>query len=295
MTLRGYHRVMRFVVFAALLLLGACQPLPHPFADDRPPVNSDILTPPDSAGIIVEPVAGAPEPTAHDLATAMANAFQKEDILASTEARNRNSFRLASSASTADNGDGNLRVTVNWQLHEPGGTVFGQQESTAVMPAAAWKAGGLGVAVLAQPPAPVFAKLIQTRAPTAVGGLDPLIAVRTVTGAPGDGGHALTSAMSDALRHANLLLAETPQATPNFIVEGKVEMSAPDGGRQKIKISWVLRRANGEQIGQVNQENAVAAGSLNGPWGLTAFDVANSAAPGITALIDEARRAAARS
>ncbi len=286
---------MRFIGLAALLLLGACQPLPHPFADDRPPPNSDILTPPDSAGIVVEIVTGAPEPAAHDLAQAMAIALQKEDVLASTEARNRNSFRLSGSAVTTEAGNGNLRVTVTWAMHEPGGKTLDQQESNSVMPAAAWKQGGPVVAVLAQQSAAGFAKLIETRAPTVVGGLDPLVAVRTVTGAPGDGGHALTSAMTDALRHANLAMAENPQAKPNFIVEGWVEMSAPDAGKQKIKIAWVLRKGTGEQIGQVNQENAVAAGSLNGAWGLTAFDVANSAAPGITALIEEAKRAAARS
>ena len=42
----------------------------------------------------------------------------------------------------------------------------------------------------------------------------------------------------------------------------------------------------------MKQENDVAAGSLDKVWGLTAYDVANAAAPGITALIDEAKRAA---
>jgi len=39
----------------------------------------------------------------------------------------------------------------------------------------------------------------------------------------------------------------------------------------------------------------VPAGSLDGAWGLTAYDVANAAAPGIAALIAELQKADARS
>src|SRR5882757_8616037 len=98
----GYHPAMHIVALVALLLLAACQPLPHPFAHDTPPPNSPILTPPDSAGIMVEPVAGAPEPTAHDLAAAMAKALRDDDVPASTNASNRGSYRLAGSAVTKE-------------------------------------------------------------------------------------------------------------------------------------------------------------------------------------------------
>ena len=57
---------MRRLLFLALI--AACQPLPHPFADDVPPPSAPMLSPPDSAGIIVAPVAGAPAPIAGELA-----------------------------------------------------------------------------------------------------------------------------------------------------------------------------------------------------------------------------------
>ena len=98
--------------------------------------------------------------------------------------------------------------------------------------------------------------------------------------------------MAAALRRAQVSLADFPGAVPNYVVEVVVAMAPPVSGTQKVSIDWTLNRPDGSQIGQVKQENAVAAGSLNKVWGLTAYDAANAAAPGITALIDRAKRAA---
>ena len=63
----------------------------------------------------------------------------------------------------------------------------------------------------------------------------------------------------------------------------------PTAGRQHVKVSWALQRADGSEIGEVSQENAVPAGSLDGPWGDIAFAVANAAAPGVAELIQRAK------
>lgn len=281
---------MRLVVFVALLLLAACQPLPHPFADDMPPPNSPILTPPDSVGILVEPVAGAPEPAAHDLAAAMALALQKEDVPASTQARNRGSYRLSGKASASDTGGKTLQIVVLWQMMAPDGRTLSSQESRQLLAEADWQQGGKAVTELARQSAPTLAKVVQTTAPSPLLGSDPLIAVQPVTGAPGDGSRSLARAMADALKRANLALAEKPEDKPTFLVQGKVDLGPAAGGKQPIKISWTLRRVDGGQVGEVKQENAIAAGSLDGAWGLTAYDVANAAAPGIAALIAELQK-----
>ncbi len=286
---------MRFTALAALLLLTACQPLPHPFADDQPPPNSPVLTPPDSAGIVVEKVKGAPDPTARDLSAAMAKALQDNDVPASTDASNRGSFHLTGTATANDVGGGNVRVTIAWEMHEPSGKLLNRRDSSLVIPAVAWQRGGSGVAEIARQSAPAFAKLVESNVPAPAAGTDPLIAVRGVTGAPGDGGEALARAMTEALRHAQLALADKPGDQPNLVVQGTVTVAPATGGKQQIKISWSLLRPDGGKLGEVNQENAVPSGSLDGAWGLTAYDIANAAAPGIAALIAEARRRAAAS
>jgi len=140
---------MRFAVIAALVLLSACQPLPHPFADDRPSPNAPILTPPDSAGVVVMPVSGAPEPASHDLASAMATALQDQDVPASTEASNKHSYRLQGAATTQEIGGGNLSVTIAWEMREADGTVRSSQQTTQVLSQAAWKQGGTGISEIA--------------------------------------------------------------------------------------------------------------------------------------------------
>ncbi len=286
---------MRFAVAAALFLLAACQPLPRPFAQDVPPPNSEILTPPDSAGVMVEAIDGAPEPAAHDLAGLMAKALQDDDVPASTAASNRGSYRLTGKADAKDVGNGNVLVTIAWQMHDSQGVPVSRQDAALTIPATVWRQGGKGLTELARQSAPFLAKMVESTAPAPLASSDPLIGVRLVTGAPGDGGESLTHAMADALRRAKLVLAEKPGDKPNFFVQGEVAVAPPAGGKQEIKISWSLLRPDGGQIGQVKQENAVPAGSLDGPWGLTAYDVANAAAPGIAALIAEIHRTAAPS
>ncbi|HEX4192541.1 MAG TPA: hypothetical protein VHY80_05560 [Stellaceae bacterium] len=285
---------MRFpLIVVSLLALAACQPLPHPFEDTGPPPNSPLITPPDSAGIVVLPVAGAPGTTAHDLADAMATALQDNDVPAGTEARNRGSYVLQGKATPKGMPDGKMQVTIVWAMNGPDGKAVGQQEINATMTASAWQDGGAGITNLVDPAAPALAKLIQSNIPMPVNaGSDPLIAVHLGKGAPGDGGQALATAMSAALRRAQVSLADFPGAVPNYIVEVTVGVTPPAAGQQKVSIDWTLHNPDGSQIGQVKQENNVEAGSLDKVWGLTAYDAANAAAPGITALIDEAKRGA---
>jgi hypothetical protein len=286
---------MRFPFVVALLLaLAACQPLPHPFEDTGPPPNSPLITPPDSAGIVVLPVTGAPGTTAHDLADAMATALQDNDVPAGTEARNRGSYVLQGKATTQGMPDGTMQVTVVWAMSGPDGKATGQQQASATMTASAWQDGGAGITNLVSPAAPALAKLIQSNIPmpVAAAGSDPLIAVHLAKGAPGDGSQALATAMSAALRRAQVSLADFPGAVPNYVVEVTVGITPPVAGQQKVSIDWALNKPDGSQIGHVKQENNVEAGSLDKVWGLTAYDAANAAAPGITALIDEAKRGA---
>lgn len=287
---------MRFPAIVALLLaLSACQPLPHPFADTTPPPNSPLMTPPDSAGIMVEPVGGAPEVTATDLADAMATALQDNDVPASTDARNRQSYVVRGKATVTDAGAGKVHIVVAWEMHAADGAMTGQQIASTTMTQSAWRDGGAGITELVGSAAPALAKLIESKAPIPTQSADdPLVAVHLATGAPGDGGQALATAMAAALRRSQLSLADFPGATPSFIVEAAVAVAPPVSGKQQVSIAWTLHRPDGAQIGQVKQENAVDAGSLDKVWGLTAYDAANAAAPGIAALIDEAKRTAAR-
>jgi len=283
---------MRRLCLALLLLAAACQPLPHPFAEDPTLPDPKALRPPDSAGILVLPVAGAPSPMAEQLADAMAKALRGADVPASTTAQNRGSYRLVANAEEKPLGAGHSVVTIAWRLEDSAGAYVGQHDETAETASAMWRGGDAPFAAnLANAAAPAIAALVEGDAPLPLVTVNPILAVRGVSGAPGDGGATLSRAIGNALQRANVEVAARPDAKARFVLTGRVEVSPPDAGKQKVKVSWILAQPDGQQIGTVNQENAVPAGSLDGAWGDVAFAVAQAAAPGIATLIEHAKMA----
>jgi hypothetical protein len=276
---------MRRLLPLLALWAAACQPLPHPFASDVPPPA--LLSPRDSAGIYVAPVAGAPQPVAGDLAEAMAKALRDADIPASTRGRNKGSYELRGEAREATLPGDRVEVTVDWQLLAADGRTLGHAPSAAEQPAGGSDTVAPAIAAAATP---AIRRLVQDEPPVAAAQPDPAVSLRPVIGAPGDGGRSLTRAMEEALRRARVALAAPSGDAPSFVLTGTVTMSPADASKQQhVRIGWALLRRDGSEIGQVSQENAVPAGSLDGAWGDIAYAVATAAAPGVVALIERAK------
>jgi hypothetical protein len=75
----------------------------------------------------------------------------------------------------------------------------------------------------------------------------------------------------------------------SFDVQGSVELSPPEQGRQRIVIRWFVKRADGTQVGDLEQANTVAAGSVEGNWDKLAPLVALAAVDSIIELISRER------
>jgi hypothetical protein len=272
---------------ALLLGLAGCQPLPQPFAEDAPPSDAPIMTLKDSAGIVVQPVAGGPVP----LAEAMADALRSADVPASTQNSNRGSYVLAGSAEERPLAGERARITLPWALRGPDGSDAGTYDQVTESNVARWRGGDATLLKeLVGAAAPAIAEMLQEEGAIGVDA-EQRVAVPPVTGAPGDGTRSLARAMELALRQASISVIEgDAPAGKHFSVAGKVAMAPAAEGKQKVTVSWTLLDPDGGQIGQVNQENAVAAGSLNGRWGDVAYAVAKSAADGIVALLDHLKK-----
>jgi hypothetical protein len=279
---------LRFACVLLVLALAACQGggLSSPVSHAN--VVTPTLTPPDSAGILVLPVSGAPSPAATDIAQAMADALQQEDVPASTSASNQRSFRLSSTVTTLAAGDSGDAIIISWTLNDANGRKLGGTESNTTASEQSWRLGGDDIArALANPAAPTLAKLIESDAPLPQGNASPVVALGDVSGAPGDGDTALARAMGAALGRVHVELAD-PGGKPDYTLSGTVEVSPPSGPNQTVKLSWALLRPDGSEVGRVNQENAVPAGSLDRFWGDIAYAVTNAAAPGVRQLIEQA-------
>lgn len=254
-----------------LFLLAACQPLPHPFADDAP-----LQSPRDGVGILVRPVAGAPAPLAAKLAETMAAALRDREIPASTQGHNKGSYELVAAAHDEPREASGSSLVVDWELRAADGKPVGHGSASG------------DTTDIAAAAAPGIARLIQDDPPVTAAGADAAVGLRPITGAPGDGGRALLRAMNDALRRVHVALAAQP-GQESFVLTGAVTLSSARAGQQQVKVHWALLHADGREVGQVDQQNAVPAGSLDGAWGDVAYYVANAAAPGIAALIERAK------
>ena len=110
------------------------------------------------------------------------------------------------------------------------------------------------------------------------------VAVPQVTGAPGAGNKELTKAMRQVLRDAGWPVLNAPRADA-ITLQGRVTISAAQGGNQQVKVVWEALPPKGQSLGEVKQDNAVPAGSLDKSWGKDADYVSQAAAEGIFKLI----------
>jgi hypothetical protein len=114
------------------------------------------------------------------------------------------------------------------------------------------------------------------------------VAVPMVKGAKGSGNAELTGVMRQVLADAGWPVLEKPQADALLII-GQVSMAPPSGASQVVKITWTAQTPKGKKLGEIAQENAVPAGSLDNLWGENAGYAAEAAAEGIFKLIQQFR------
>jgi hypothetical protein len=114
------------------------------------------------------------------------------------------------------------------------------------------------------------------------------VAVLPVIGAKGQGNAELTSAMRKVLKDAGWPVLNAPRADA-LSIQGRVVLDAAAGGQQPVHLSWVVTTPKGKSLGDVKQNNAVPAGSLDQGWGEAAGFATQAAATGIFKLIERYR------
>ena len=245
-----------------------------------------LLEQSDHGGIVVLAISGVSDPLAYGMAARMAKALRDLNVPAATGGGNRRSRFLQGWASEQPGGGGRVRVEVVWDLFDADGAVIGSHTVRRETVRYRWVGGDRGLLdELATAAAPPIVALLQGPpiADQAAALYLPLH-VAAVAGAPGDGKVTLRRAMRSALSRVGFRLAEAP--TPGgLVIAGRVRLAPPHGGRQEVEINWSVRRPDGAELGKLTQRNTVPAGSLDGPWGGTANDIADSAVDGVRDLL----------
>jgi hypothetical protein len=288
-------------VLAFVVTVGACQPLPHPFADDRPPAS--LLRVRDSAGISIAPIEGGPAAAASKLGAAMASALIKHDIPASDRTTNLTSYLLYGRLEAQRPRSGQETVAAHWQLQDAAGRLVGERTTRLEAPVKTWETGADAViARLAEASAAEIAPLLadepppgaeavagQAEAPGATNEAGRTrIAIRPLSGAPGDGAKSLANAIASVLKRQDLMVIDDANAKADVILDGQVTVATVKPDKQHVKIVWHVRRADGVEVGTVGQENDVPKGMLDGAWGDVAYSVAIAGADGLMQVIARA-------
>jgi hypothetical protein len=275
------------MVATAAVPLAACQPLPHPFADDVPRPGSPMLTLLDSASVTIAPIDGTPQATAEKLGPAMASALQQREIAASDKTASIGSYELVGRIEEMPPSGDKAALVAVWELRDPSGRSLGERTERLEAAAHDWEQGAEdAVALLAAASADRLVALLRDDVPTeADSGGHTRLLISGVEGAPGDGRESLPRAITEILKRHDLAIVTDPEAKADLVLDADVVVANPKAGKQNVKIVWRVRRKDGAEIGTVGQENDVPAGLLDGAWGDVAYMVAVSAQDGIMQLV----------
>lgn len=300
------------LLFPAVLLLAACEPLPHPFAGNVPRPGSRLMALPDTVSLSVAPVGGTPRATAQKLAAAVAAALRRREVPASAHTASIESDELSGRIEELPfSGGSGMAILARWRLANARGRVIGERSARVAAPAKDWQRGAkTAVARLASASADAIARLFLGKAATAslatlpapkiasssaastpekpaprAGAARLRLFVRPLEGAPGDGGAALAKAIGFFLREKKIAVVSGTREKRDFVLEGRVAVGEEEAGIEPIKILWRVLRPDGKEIGTVAQQNAVPARLIAGSWGNLAYIIADAAQGGILELL----------
>jgi len=113
-----------------------------------------------------------------------------------------------------------------------------------------------------------------------------LFAYVSVAGAPGDGEQTLAAALAKRLAAKGVKQATALEANV-YDVQGTVRVSSAPGGKQSVRIVWVVFSPDGDQLGVVSQTKEVRKGALDRKWGAAADAAAGAAAADILKLLPQ--------
>ena len=241
---------------------------------------STLLALPDSVGVEVGRIEGAPPELEDRLRRDLEDALHRRGLPASRRAGNRLSYRLAGRAALAAMPEGYGPSGLVWELRGWDNSLAMRLEQqvgsgrTAALPA------------LLEELADRVAQRVRGARPGAGGPVRLKISVAPIFGAAG--AEPLRRALEAVLAGGGLEVV--PPAAPSHLhVFGNAEIGPEQAGLRELRLGWSVAWSDGREVGRVDQANAVPAEWLAGAWSSLAAAAAEGAAAGIAELVFKAQ------
>ncbi len=287
--------MFKSLIAAALVILActACGEVPQPFRGaPRATTDNPLLDVPSAVGVAILPVANAPAPLNREISRALATRLQALEIPAEAVDSNAGlGFTLSATAQDIVASPAGVTATIVWALRSRRGSA-GEYRQTVAIPANAWQDGAKDTAETAAQ----LAGTAGTAIVTLVGGEAPApvmvakarlprIAIAPVEGAPGDGRESLRLALIQVMFERGVARDDS---NPEVTLRAAMTSTAAGPDQQKVQIVWHAIARDGADLGTVKLDNTIPNGALDGPWGPTAYAIANAAVGDLVALLGTA-------
>ena len=278
------------VAIIALLILSACGEVGRPFLG-APQATADTprLDIPTAVGIAVVPVRGLPDSLNTAVSRAAASRLQAFEIPAEAVPVNTGlGFTLEGTADAVTPGTGGRTVSVMWMLKSRRGEVRGTHRQNVFSPEKAWQDGENETATLmGGEVATAIAALLGADTPVTTAEGKPVpslptVSVKAVEGAPGDGRESLRLAVIQILNENGV---RRDDVDPDITITCVMRSIPATDGLQQVEIVWRATARGGADLGTMRLDNTIPNGALDGPWGPTAFAIADAAAADLVTLI----------
>jgi hypothetical protein len=283
--------VIRFLGLLILALaLAACGEVGRPFLG-APQATADnpLLDIPTAVGIAVVPVRGLPDSLNTAVSRAAASRLQAFEIPAEAVPINTGlGFTLEGTADAVTPGAGGRTVSIMWMLKSRRGEVRGTHRQNVFIPEKAWQEGENETATLMGGEiATAVAALLGADTPVATAQSKstpslPTVSVKAVEGAPGDGRESLRLAVIQILNENGV---KRDDVDPDITLTCIMRSIPATDGLQQVEIVWRATARGGADLGTMRLDNTIPNGALDGPWGPTAFAIADAAAADLVTLI----------
>lgn len=175
------------------------------------------------------------------------------------------------------------RRVLRWVLTDAGGRVIATHSQGVDGSEDEWAYGSARLleAIGTNAAGPVSQMVLaETKAKTPIDPLQRGLLVAGVSGLADADAQLLADAVKDALRTSDILVTGDPRQAA-FRLNGRVESTPAEGGRQDVRITWTVLTLDDQEVGRAVQENRLDPWQLQNGWGDLAPRVGAAAAVGV--------------